>query len=89
MSDILPPNLLFVSLNAPEWVCSRPPAEYNGAVNCRRGNIPAGQTSFISITARVVTAERATVTNYATVTTTSFNDDATDNYAGIAISVRK
>jgi uncharacterized repeat protein (TIGR01451 family) len=89
MSDILPPNLVFVSLNAPEWVCSRPPAEYNGAVNCRRGNIPAGQTSFISITARVVTSERVSITNFASVTTTSFNDDPADNYAGVAISARK
>ncbi|HEX7150879.1 MAG TPA: IPTL-CTERM sorting domain-containing protein [Thermoanaerobaculia bacterium] len=77
MTDILPADLQFVSINAPAgFTCVNPAVNTNGTVTCSAATLANGTTAIFTLTVRVSpSATSGTVTNGVTVT--SATDDGT------------
>lgn len=63
LTDVLPPALLFTSINAPGWSCTTPPAGTNGTVTCTIAEVPVGAASITMQLSSAPSEPPAGVTN--------------------------
>ncbi|HYH10201.1 MAG TPA: hypothetical protein VEK11_24345 [Thermoanaerobaculia bacterium] len=87
LTDVLPPNTTFVSFtqnNGPLGACAAPPAGMNGTVVCTWETFPIASAQF-TLTLRP--GNTASVTNTATVTTSSFDHDEANNESSVTSAI--
>jgi outer membrane autotransporter protein/uncharacterized repeat protein (TIGR01451 family) len=89
MSDVLAPQLGFVSLAAPAgWACGTPAVGASGAVNCTLANLPNGGSGTFTLVAKVAAgAGGSSVSNTATVSAATFDPSNADNSATATTAV--
>lgn len=73
VTDVLPPEVVFISAIAPGWTCTTPGPNANGTVQCTRAELPESHATdlTINVAAAPGTPQGTLVTNTATVTTTT------------------
>lgn len=86
LSDTLPPGTTFASMaqtSGPSFACTTPSAGAAGTVNCTIGTLATGATAAFSLIVNVSgsAAAGSTITNSATVMTTSTDPNLADNTA--------
>ena len=77
LSDPLPPQTTFVSLNqtsGPSFSCTTPAVGANGTVTCTIANLAAGATAAFSLVVTTPLAASGTITNTATVSELAASD---------------
>lgn len=82
LSDPLPPNTTFVSLNqtsGPNFSCSAPAAGATGTVTCTSATLVSGASSTFSLVVNVNQSATGTLTNTATVTATTADPNSANN----------
>jgi len=78
LSDSLPPNVTFVSFEAPEtWTCTTPQSDTAGALNCSCAKVEAGETVAFSLNVKPNAA--GVLTNTVAVTTTEPDQNLENN----------
>jgi uncharacterized repeat protein (TIGR01451 family) len=88
MSDTVPANTTFVSLNAPAgWTCTTPPPEGTGTVSCTIGSLANGASATFTLVVHVDagTADGTVITNTANAGATT-GDANTGNNSATATS---
>lgn len=90
LADALPEQTTFRSLAAPEdWSCTTPAVGDPGAVNCSTPSLASQVTQTFTIVVNVNrdVADRTVLSNTATVSTSTFDPDPSNNMASVAVTV--
>ncbi|MFD7264036.1 hypothetical protein [Streptomyces sp. NPDC059874] len=86
-NDTLPPNARFVSATPGQGSCVIPPSGSSDTVTCSLGTLAGGTQATTEIVLRVIAPEGGTVTDKATVTTSSPDPNQVNNTATIETPV--
>src|SRR5207245_1752682 len=84
ISDTLPPGLTFVSLtqtSGPAFSCTTPAVGSGGTVNCTIADLPVDSTPAFTLVAHNTNSAGSTVSNTATITSTTTDLNPDDNAA--------
>jgi uncharacterized repeat protein (TIGR01451 family) len=88
--DALPAGTTFASLTqntGPGFTCSTPPVDSGGTVSCALPTMNSGESAQFSLAAKVTASPGTTITNTATVTSTSGDANPANNSATFAMPV--
>jgi len=89
VTDTLPAQTQFVSAETSQGSCTTPAPGQTGTVVCNQGSLASGATSTVQIVVKVVATKKSTVTNTATVRSSSPTDpEPANNSATVAVSVK-
>ncbi|MFJ8018579.1 hypothetical protein [Streptomyces sp. NPDC096339] len=88
LNDTLPPGARFVSATPAQGSCTVPTPGSSDTVTCRVGVLGSGEQVTTQIVVRVVTAAGSTVTDWATVSSTTPDPNEVNNSVSIDTSVR-
>ncbi|HEX2831887.1 MAG TPA: IPTL-CTERM sorting domain-containing protein [Thermoanaerobaculia bacterium] len=92
LNDILPPEVTFVSLtqnSGPTFNCVTPASGANGTVTCTLASFVAGAGANFTLVVQVIPATPfgGTITNTATISTTTTDPDGSDNSSSTTANV--
>ena len=88
LTDAIPSTTTFASVDVPAGVaCNAPAVGSTGTVTCSLGSLPSGATRTIKLTVKVLSGGKNSISNTATVTTTSPDPVAANNVATILTTV--
>lgn len=85
VTDVLPPEVVFISAIGSGWTCTTPPPNTNGTVQCTRAALPESHATDVTIhvAAAPGTPQGTLATNTATVTTTTPETTTANNSSTI------
>jgi uncharacterized repeat protein (TIGR01451 family) len=86
--DTLPAQSQFVSAQTSQGTCTTPAAGQTGTVVCSQGSLASGATSTVQIVVKVVAPKNSTVTNSASVTSTTTDPQPANNSVSAAVTVK-
>ncbi|MFB6613238.1 hypothetical protein ACFCV9_03270 [Streptomyces sp. NPDC056367] len=87
-NDTLPPDARFVSATSSQGTCTLPPGGSTDTVTCSLGTLESGAQTTAQIVVRAVAARGGTVTNRATVASSTHDPNQVNNSATITTLVR-
>jgi uncharacterized repeat protein (TIGR01451 family) len=87
VTDTLPPDTRFSSVTPSRGSCSAPPVGSTGTITCSLGTLAKGDAAVTSIVVKVV-ARKGTITNTATVASTTSDPVSANNSASVTTRVK-
>ncbi len=87
LNDALSAGTQFVSISATGFSCTTPAVGTSGTVTCRQSSLSAGGSATITLVVKVVAGGKTSVSNMATVSSDTFDDNTANNTATATTSV--